>query len=443
MEKIKVQLRKLIKNKVFDNKFVIAIGRLERIKLIQDILASSGVHLDAIADNDKKKHGISVNGVQVYAPEKLLVPFNHNRLILIDSPKYWREILNQFEQMGYKEGINVIVLLKADLMNNMKSICAGYKIYNNLQKEFGNDAVVFVCSCPLGDFYLLGLYFSQYLKANNISNYVIAGNSKGITKLTELFQFKNVKQLDYDKTDMLIKLYVFMGNLLDLRVLTIWQGAFCFNPCMMRRQNPFTFIDTFRSFVYQLDANTPPEIPEFSEMMDSIAKKLEEKGFVKNKTIILVPYSYSIQSLPNSFWQTLADQLKEKGYCVAVNIDEGKENNLIQGTITLDVHLKESVAALEYAGVIIGIRSGFFDVTSSAKCKRVVLYPKNLEDASAYHWNREDLEFNSLNAMGLCKEAIEIEFPTCSDNGQPYINNDKYDEKQSEKLIKQILGTFM
>ena len=442
MEKIKAQLRKLEKKKVFDHKYLVAIGRLEHIDQIQDILASFGVTLNAIVDNDKKKHGLSVNDVQVHAPEEILVPFNQDRLILIYSPKYWREILDQFEKMDYQEDKNLIVLQKPELYSSIKSICAGNKIYHGLQKEFGRGCVIFVCSCPLGDFYLLGLYFRQYIKINKISSYVIVGNSKGISKLSELFQFKNVVQLDADNTELLIKLYVFMGNLINIKVLTIWQGALCFNPCMIRQQGSFTFMDTFKHFIYRLEEKVAPQIPDFDRRNDGIEKKLKEKGLIKDKTVIIVPYSYSIQSLPISFWQTLADRLKEQGYCVAVNIDETRETNLISGTEALEVQLKDSVCAVEYAGIMIGIRSGFYDVTSSAKCKRVVLYPKKLEEASAYHWNCTDLKFNSLNAMGLCEDAIEIEFPTCSQNGQPYIKNDTYDQESSKILIDQILATL-
>ena len=437
MKKIRDQLKKLKKNKVFDQRFIIAIGRLEHIGEIQEILTSIGVSLDAIVDNDKKKQGINVKGIQVYSPQELLMPFRNDCLILIYSPKYWREILNQFEQMGYREGIEVIVLQKPDLKNNVKSIVAGYKEYKSLKKEFGDDAVVFICNCPLGDFYLLGLYFKQYIEECHISNYVIVGNSKGISKLSELFQFKNVMQFDSDRTELLTKIFVFMGDVLEIRVLTIWQGALCFNPCIIRRQNPFTFMDTFQYFVYRLGENTHLQLPDFDATINHTY--VETIGLVKGKTVILAPYSYSIQSLPMSFWQSLADHLIEQGFCVAVNIDEVKENNLIQNTITLKVPLKESISVIEYAGIIIGIRSGFFDVTSSAKCKRIVLYPKKLEELSAYHWNREDMEFNSLNAMGLCEDAIELEFPTSDNNGKTYINKDRYDIRQSELLIHQIL----
>lgn len=442
MEKIKAELLALKRKKIFEHKYIVAIGRIEHIRKLQELLEPCKLKLDAIVDNDKKKHGISVNGVIVYAPEELLLPFCEDRLILVYSPKYWQEILSQFEKMGYVEGRHIIILQKPTLVNNIREIIDGYKLYKNIQNEFGKKVTVFVCSCPLGDFYLLSLYFRQYIELNNITDYVIVGNSKGLQKLSELFGYQNTRLLRSEQTELLIKLYVFMGNALNLKILTIWQGALRFNPCIVRQSGSFTFMDTFKYFVYKLNESAEAEIPQFDALSKKHISRYEKMGLIKGQTVILAPFSYSMQSLPVSFWQKLSDILRGMGYCVAINIDEKIEDNPIKWTKTIDVSLRESVCALEYAGAIIGIRSGFFDVTSSADCKRIVLYPEKVEAVGAYSWNCTDMDFNSLNRMGLCNDAIELEFPICGKDGKPYVHNDEYDENQTRYLIDMIIKEF-
>jgi len=432
MEKSKSEIRNLFKRKVFLGKSLVAIGRLEHLKIIQRMLNEFGLELDAIVDNDMKKQGVIVNGVSIYSPEEFLIPFNENRIILIYSPKYWQEILVQFEKMGYKEGENIIVLEKPNLSSNIYSIIKGFRIYKSLEKKYGKQTKIFLCNCPLGDFYLLGIYFNEYIKENNIDNYVVVGTSKGLRELAGLFGLTNFEELRPEETTLLTGLYSFMSDALNLKVLTIWQGAFRFNPCITRQKKDFTFIDTFKSFIYNLNEDAPKKLPEF-EGGKSIIKVLEEKCLEKNNTVILAPYSYSMQSLPIIFWKKLSDKLIEKGFKVAVNIDDGREVNSIDGTQTLNINLKESIDALEYSGYLVGIRSGFFDVTSSAKCKRVVFYPQKIKGQITGSWNSTDLDFNSLKLMGLCDDAKEIEF----------IRSDLYDEAKSELLLKQIIeGEF-
>ena len=71
--------------------------------------------------------------------------------------------------------------------------------------------------------------------------------------------------------------------------------------------------------------------------------------------------------------------------------------------------LKESVAVLEYAGMLVAMRCGFCDVTSSADCKKVLLYPKRLFPID-YENHRPDMDFGSLKNMGLDEDAVELEF---------------------------------
>ena len=60
------------------------------------------------------------------------------------------------------------------------------------------------------------------------------------------------------------------------------------------------------------------------------------------------------------------------------------------------------------AGIFIWVRSGLCDVASGADAKKIILY-----DAGDRFYNSSAFEYFSLNHMGLCSDAIEIEYQYC------------------------------
>ena len=107
--------------------------------------------------------------------------------------------------------------------------------------------------------------------------------------------------------------------------------------------------------------------------------------------------------------------------------------------IPINISFKEIAAVLQYAGYLIGIRSGFMDITSGAECKKIVLYPQYIQEKVSSKWHRTDMEFSSLKSMGLCDDAVELEYPVKDACGSSYMKNGRYDAKQCEKLIAVIL----
>jgi hypothetical protein len=55
--------------------------------------------------------------------------------------------------------------------------------------------------------------------------------------------------------------------------------------------------------------------------------------------------------------------------------------------------------------VFIGVRSGLCDIISSAKCTKIILYEKE-----GLFYKSSQYDYFSLAKMGLCDDAIEIEY---------------------------------
>ena len=439
MDQLTRELNQLHKKHKLQNRELVAIGRIEHIEAIQKKLENVGKQLSAIVDNDSKKVGLVINGVSVYKPEMFLDPFKKNVLILIYSPKYWRDISEQFQAMGYVENEHFIVLGKPSVKNAIKNVRAGERIYQQICGKYGRDVEILVCRGPIGDFYLFGLYLDAYLKKEKISNYVLAGDSKGFTKIADLFAIEKFVLLSEDETDSLIQAYIFVGKeRYHVRILTIWQKL-SFNSCLVRYRQGFSFMDTIRSFVYNLPMNEKPFTPLFDKMDKELITWCEGMGMKQGKTVVLSPYAYSLQSLPMHFWQQLTNRLSDMGYTVCVNIDIKKEKCELENVIPISFTFRQSAAVLEYAGYLIGIRSGFMDITSGANCRKAVLYPQYIVEKVASQWHRTDMEFSSLVNMGLCQNAFEMEYPLQDENGNSYMQDGKYDVIKTEEVIDIIV----
>lgn len=413
MDLIKKELEKLNID-LLNGRHIMLAGRMEHVLIMKNELEKQGFQVSRILDNDHKKQGIVIDHVLVEAPEDVLLPFNPKIVILIYSPKYWEEMMLQFESLGYQEEKQVFVLDRPSEKKNKQLVVKGYKLYCRLKKKFGNHSVFLLANCPLGDFYLLSLYLTQYIKEHEIGNYVVIGESGGIEKLASDFGIQNTQRLTTEESNQLIRTWIFLGeNRVKIKPLTIWQGGFRFNPCLCRQKKGFTFMDTFSQFIFGLGKNAQPSFPQ--KKVYGIAEDFFKKHNLKRgKTIILSPYAYSLQSFSQDFWIELSYQLKKLEYTVAVNVDDSREYNCIPDTTTIQLPLLQMIDALELAGLVIGIRSGFFDITSQAVCRRIVLYPASVKN-SRVTWNSTDINFCSLKSMGLCNDAVEIEAAEESD----------------------------
>lgn len=444
MDRIMRELRHLCRKYGLEGRELAAIGRMEHVQGIMRILGTLGLHLSAVIDNDTKKEGLIIDGVTVYKPEKFLRPRKENVFILVYSPKYWRDISRQFQSLGYVEKKHFVVLNKPSVRSAMRDVRKGDRIYRGIRKKYGKDVQVLVARGPIGDFYLLALFLEPYLKKEKISNYVLAGDSKGFAKVADLFRIgkEKIVQLDEEETDCLIHAYIFGGGRqYHLHLLTIWQKL-SFNSCLVKYRDGFTFMDTIRTFTYGLPADTRPSKPLFEVSGIKIVELCEKMGIKKGKTVVLSPYAYSMQSLPMYFWQQLADRLADQGYTVCVNVDVKKEKCEMRNVIPIGFTFRQSAAVLEYAGYLIGIRSGFMDIASGAECKKIVLYPQYIKENTVSQWHRMDLEFCGLVNMGLCEDAVEMEYPLVDGQGGMYMRDGHYDEDKGKEIMDLILGAL-
>jgi hypothetical protein len=399
------KIKHIYKKGKFNNKKVVLFGVSPAAKEVKNALAKYEIFPESIVDNDPRRIGKKCMGITVLTPEDRLSAFDDNVVILIISHAYYKEMSYQLKSMGYKDRKNYFILnaLLDDslpaLFQMYKCLLNGYITYKKFMKK-GCETIFLAPYTGTGDIYLSGLYLNDYLKQNNIHNYVFAVVSGACKKVTKIFDIQNVVVVKPKTSDDLVLLNSFCHRKLNIIILNDgWSDA----KQWLRGYNGLNFELMFRNFVFGFDENYKlkhPKLPDKQREVDDIFK---EYGLIKNKTVILAPYSNTLFDLPNDFLEEVTEIFTSKGYVVCTNC-AGKEKP-VKGTKSVFFPLDLAKQFMDNAGVFIGVRSGLCDIISNSSCKKIILYEKD-----SLFYKSSTFDYFSLKAMGLCDDATEIEY---------------------------------
>jgi hypothetical protein len=423
--KLRTKINKLIRNKKLDNKRIVLLGASIASKEIKNCLVEHGYTPFAVVDNDTRKTGKECLGLTVQEPEKQLLPFDDSYAILVCSGGFYREILFQLDEMGYKKDKQVFVLnFNADdslvvFVYYMVLRFRGLFMYWRLMKNLPKDTFIFVAPYTgIGDIYLIGLFFNEYLKRNNITKYVFVVVSGPCKKATEMFNIKNIKVVKPAYAEDLVNLNKGLGT--KFKIVTLNDGWSSDAIQWIRGYKNLDFAKMFRYFVFNFDDSVQYQLPPRKDWQREIDELFQKHNLAKGKTVILSPYSNTLFELPDDFWENIALHCKGLGYSVCTNC-AAKNEKPVKGTEAVFFPLGMSVDFVEAAGYFVAIRSGLCDIISSAKAKKIILYEKD-----GFFYKSSPYEYFSLKKMRLCEDAVELE----------------YGSGEREKVIERILGVF-
>ena len=131
-----------------------------------------------------------------------------------------------------------------------------------------------------------------------------------------------------------------------------------------------------------------PNFPSFDK--EEFIKKY---NIVPGKTILFVPISYYVKSLPDFFWNICAQVYSYLGYKVLFNVPDEQAHRFKGENIF--VSLDHAVALTELCGHVFSVRTGFLDFVSSSMAEFTVFQPKDV--------SRFDLEYKVQNLEGRIK----------------------------------------
>jgi hypothetical protein len=391
---------------------VYVFGVSDRSQHIIKELTEYGIPVQGVIDNDARKNHMYCSGIRVINLKEVGTELQ-KAVFFVDSP-YWREMKRQLIQNGVisKNIINIQNLtLFQKLMPPMVRMTISYRkgknAYQKLRKKYGLNAALLLCPYTgTGDIYLIGTLLPAYLQKNHIGDYVIIVVNKACKRVADLFGINRVEQLkSTDECSDLLAFYRVEPEKCQILILNDCWGEIYMNPTQwIRGYKGHNFTDMFRKYVFQLSDETKPVAPQYDMNCAEAEDYLKKHHLPKGHTVILSPYAATLAQIPEYFWIELAQMLKNKGFTVVTN-SSGEKEPAIVGTDSVFFPLNIAPQVIAKAGYFIGVRSGFCDVISSSKAIKIILYDKNnwFYNGSAFHY------FN-LNEMGLCADAVEIEF---------------------------------
>lgn len=447
------QIEKALKNIAFDEKKLICVmAGKKNSYVVAETLKLLNRELDVILDNnDTLKHTNKI-GIPIYKPEKILSPFNPKALIFVYSPKYYKQMSIQLEGLGYKKNKHFYLLHDDFLPINLKYFYFFINFYrvllakhyiNQLKNKYGQDVHFLMIRCATGDVYLVCKYLKQYLINHGITNYIILGDAKGITKIPQLFGYTRTLSISSCMAEYVQHAWEFY-QFDNFHLLLYWRSL-PFHFSFARMLEKFTFLDSFHYWIFNNEIDYLQFArPEFKECSPTLIDKYKKLGVVKGKTVIISPFAYSVKKGNTDLWQAIIDELVKRGYKVFVNIDKELEVNSFTNCKEIFFPYNEAKVLLEYAGYFLAIRSGLCDILSDIdNCKRIILYPiiKKPYDLtihrSVYDFcNFESMHYSTKNLVEISTEFFKDFWDYDAQNSNNNLEIDK------NKLITCVLEQF-
>jgi hypothetical protein len=406
---VEKKIRNLAEQGKLSNREIVFFGASPASKEVRNFLRKYDAAIDMIVDNDNRKIGKESMGFTVKDPEKELLPPNKDLIILVYSQGYYREILVQLIGYGYKVDENIFVL-NFKLNDSLPSLIyyfikavKGKRLYYKLMSSYPKESVLFCAPYTgTGDIYLAGLFFKEYIKRNNIDNYVFVVVSGACKKVASLFNIKNIEIVEQPGVDDIIRSRALMKYEWPMVILN---DGWMEDPVQwIRGYKGLNFERMFRKFVFNLEDHVPFELPVPKNDVEIVRDIFEKHGLIKGRTVVLSPYSNTLFEAPDSFWEAIADYCISKGYAVCTNC-AGEYEYPVKGTKEVFFSLENAITFMDHAGYFIGARSGLCDIISTSSCKKVILYEKH-----GLFYRSSTLEYFSLAEMGLCNDALELEY---------------------------------
>lgn len=400
------KIHSLIKKGYFQGKKIYLFGASDHTRQVIEVLRKHQMEPVNVMDNDKRKRHSFCARVEVIVPEDVPDLLDKNHAYVIYS-LFWREMQEQLLQSGVP-GQQIVCLYEKDkrLPERLYESYKGKKVYERIREQYGQIPILFCPYTGTGDIYLIGTFLEQYIRKENSADYVFVVVSNACRKVADIFRIKKVEVLKYQKEgEYLIRYYLLCPDRIPLKILNdSWAKVHTNKLEWFRGYKNWYFMELFRTFVFDLPDDAVPEQPVLADVGDELDRIFKENHLIPHRTIVISPYANTLADLPERFWAGIVSHLKEKGYVVCTNCG-GPTEVPLSDTIAVSFSLTIAPQFIERAGAFIGIRSGLCDVISAAKAKKVILY-----DMDNRFYNCSAYEYFSLNHMGLCEDAIEIEF---------------------------------
>ncbi len=420
LSRVKKRIDSLHNDNKLKNHPIIMFGVSENTRQMIRMVNGYGYRVSWVIDNDLARKGSNCYQIPVKPVTELSSEEISKGIYFIYS-YFWREMKSQLLEMGVDEQrVYSFFLPDRTLEEQFEMAEKGMAMSEYFRNKIGNYPIFLCPYTGTGDIYLIGTFWNEYLKRNNISDYIFIVVSKACARVAEIFDIRNVCQITQVESSYIVEFYKLCGEKAGIKILNDSWWELRANPLQrFRGFKGLFFTEIFRKFVFDFEDDVTPVQPELKNADNELLPVFEKYNLTKGHTVVLSPYSNTLSDLPIGFWTKMVEDLHSRGFDVCSNC--GAEEIPIDGTAAVFVPLNIAPQFIEKAGFFIGVRSGFCDCISAADAKKIILYDKRNR-----FFNCSAFEYFNLKNMGLCDDAVELEYET--DN--------------TDKLKEQILSYF-
>ncbi|MBI9096773.1 MAG: hypothetical protein JEY71_18100 [Sphaerochaeta sp.] len=272
-----------------------------------------------------------------------------------------------------------------DTFHLMLEFVRGFFISKRLLK--GNTNCYILNNQHIGDVcYSLSL-IDSFCKEKKALNVVVIWSGK----FKELYDSFDIKCLFRMSSENQRRLQIYLlksqtgKKLIENGRLVVTYTSFFMNS-EEQESNEITVMDLLKTKSFRISKDSLIHFPSINR--NGVGNVIQSLNIKKHRTVFINPFALSM-SVPVSFFQKIAKRLAEHGYDVVSNMR--KEDDVpINGTKGVFLSLNDSFCLMEYCGYTVGVRSGFYDFSISAKCSFHIIYEQEYKMKKAYSlkaWN--------------------------------------------------------
>lgn len=244
--------------------------------------------------------------------------------------------------------------------------------YKKVCKRYAKDAVFYVMPCyGTGDIFIVTDFLQN---CDNVKNNAVLLTISNKTKyIAEINKFnKNIQIISERIMRGLMCMIRFYGevNFPNIRIMH-------FDPYHMYTAIAKNMAGYKSTTFYQLyDFCVFNKIGEKKLTLNSKPSKPDSYKrycFLKEKSILFFPKASTIQPIDDEFWEKLAQRLIDNGMTVCTNIVDNEVP--IKNTIGVYIPYSDLMNVANNSGIVVGIRSGIFDIIAQLDSHKFIIYP--------------------------------------------------------------------
>ncbi len=287
------------------------------------------------------------------------------------------------------------------LKNNIKRYLSKRKFINKI--DIKSDEWFFILPYGIGDLYLFISLLNAFKRENNSQNVSIGLVKQFQSQLFEVFdvQINRIVIINNNELQFCSRNSLSIGKPIILHPEYFFPKSFY----SLIGYKGITLNDVYK-LMLNLPIQTKNEKPILNQIhLVAAYTKYNLYNPERNQSVLLSPHANSFveNTIAFEFWQKLTEELNLMDYRVLINSNKQPFID-IKHVVPVDFSLTEAIPFVEHCEFFIGVRSGFCDLISTAKTKKIIIYPDMNWYTGTY------LSGSGLYNMGLANDPItEIE----------------------------------